>query len=44
MNIDEMVVFALRVGFDMCWYVYCFVCSEDGEFLVDYVYCWDDEK
>ena len=44
MNIDEMAVFALRAGPEMCWHVCCFVCSEDGELLVDHVYCWDEEK
>ena len=37
MNVGEMAVFALRAGPYMCWHVHCFVCSEDGELLVDHV-------
>lgn len=44
MNIGEMVVFVFRVGFELCWYVECFVCFIDGVFFVDFVYCWDSEK
>lgn len=44
MNVGEMAVFALRSGPDFCWHVQCFVCCEDGELLVDHVYCWDAEK
>ena len=43
-NVGEMAVFALRSGPDTCWHVQCFVCSEDGELLVDLIYCWDEEK
>ncbi|XP_031566134.1 testin-like [Actinia tenebrosa] len=38
----EMAIFAERAGPEFCWHVPCFVCEEDGELLVDLVYCFKD--
>ena len=44
MNFGEMAVFAFRAGPELCWHTQCFVCFQDGELLIDHVYCWDVEK
>ena len=44
LNIGDLVVFAERAGPGFCWHPSCFVCAEDGELLVDLIYCYKDEQ